>query len=47
MTDDRLEPGRVRCDPIRQVASIGAVLGKALGSLDSGIGYIPVLVTLK
>jgi hypothetical protein len=30
-----------------KVASIGAVLGKALGNLDSGVGYIPVLVTLK
>ena len=30
-----------------KVASIGAVLGKALGNLDSGTGYIAVLVTLK
>jgi hypothetical protein len=27
--------------------AFGAVLGKALGSLESGIGYVPVLVTLK
>jgi hypothetical protein len=30
-----------------KVASIGALLGKAMGNLDSGMGYIPVLVTLK
>jgi hypothetical protein len=30
-----------------KLASVGAVVGKAMGSLDSGVGYIPVLVTLK
>jgi hypothetical protein len=30
-----------------KVASIGALLGKAMGNLDSGVGYVPVLVTLK
>jgi hypothetical protein len=30
-----------------KLASIGAILGKAMGNLDSGIGYIPVLITLK
>ena len=30
-----------------KVASIGAILGKAMGNLDSGVGYIPVLITLK
>ncbi|MEO8285584.1 MAG: hypothetical protein ABI670_04055 [Chloroflexota bacterium] len=30
-----------------KVASIGALLGKATGNLESGIGYIPVLITLK
>ncbi len=30
-----------------KVSSIGAVLGKAMGNLDSGTGYIPVLVTLR
>jgi hypothetical protein len=30
-----------------KVASIGAVLGKAMSNLDTGTGYIPVLVTLK
>lgn len=30
-----------------KVSSIGAVIGKALGPLDSGTGTIPVLVTLK
>jgi hypothetical protein len=27
--------------------AFGAVLGKALGNLESGTGYVPVLVTLK
>jgi hypothetical protein len=30
-----------------KVASIGALLGKSMGNLNSGVGYIPVLVTLK
>ena len=30
-----------------RLASVGAILGKALGNLDSGTGYIPVLITLR
>ncbi len=30
-----------------KVAAIGAIVGKALGDLDSGTGVIPVMVTLK
>jgi hypothetical protein len=30
-----------------KLSSIGALLGKAMGNLDSGTGYIPVLITLK
>ena len=30
-----------------RAAAKGAVIGKALGSLDSGSGTIPVMVTLK
>jgi hypothetical protein len=30
-----------------KLASVGAVLGKAMGNLDGGVGYIPVLITLK
>jgi len=30
-----------------RVAAIGAIVGKALGDLDSGTGIIPVMVTLK
>jgi hypothetical protein len=30
-----------------KLSSIGATIGKAMGDLKSGVGYVPVLVTLR